>query len=333
MAKKKPIEVMKKSVPIKSDYKNINENKEKTILGKLKTIIIPVVINVLSAVILAFLSYILAINNKQAINEFLNSPLNYNEDFEKGFSFYNNAQKTDICSDTINTFYEKAIFYFSKVINKTQAYYRPYYYRAMCYKELGDKIKNCEYKPFNISENNGNLIVTASENTNSAYFQDYYWASLADSNKTLDLIPNMAEEHYNRGWTYESLNYSNAAIEDFKKAISIYPTYLEAYKSLYFEYIEVNNGDEAVKILKQAKTNDFVIDTIAQYQVLYAKYKSTHKDVKAINVIDIANSKGVNGNELCQRIYSEYIREGNIEEAKIFFLQESKKGYKIKVIK
>ena len=72
-------------------------------------------------------------------------------------------------------------------------------------------------------------------------------SAIQDFNTAIELNPNFAEAYYNRGFAYNNKGDFDTAIKDFDTAIFLNPNYMEAYNNRGFAYNSKGDFDTAIK--------------------------------------------------------------------------------------
>ena len=74
-----------------------------------------------------------------------------------------------------------------------------------------------------------------------------YQQALSDFNKSISLMPNNVNAHYNRGLTYDKIEKYQLAIGDFNKVISLKSDYVDAYNSRGIVYAKLGQYQSAIE--------------------------------------------------------------------------------------
>ena len=75
---------------------------------------------------------------------------------------------------------------------------------------------------------------------------------LADSDKAIELDPNLFEPRFNRGFAHLNLGDFEQAIADFDKAIELNPDFTLAYANRGFAYAELGDVERAIADYEKA---------------------------------------------------------------------------------
>jgi tetratricopeptide (TPR) repeat protein len=88
---------------------------------------------------------------------------------------------------------------------------------------------------------------TAHNNRGVAYYDiKEYEKAISDYNKEIELNPEFADAYYNRGIAYSDIKEYEKAISDYTKAIELNPEYADAYNNRGFAYGNIKEYEKAI---------------------------------------------------------------------------------------
>ena len=100
--------------------------------------------------------------------------------------------------------------------------------------------------------------------------KDYFDAAIKDSNKAIDLKPDLAAAYINRGNAYDDTGEVDAAIRDYNKAIELDPENANTYYNRGLAYRRKDYFDAAIQDFNKAIALD-PEDAQAQHALYRAK--------------------------------------------------------------
>ena len=148
--------------------------------------------------------------------------------------------------------YNKAIEYFTKVIQINPNNFEAYNGRGLAYLYMQNFNSSVENFTKSIQLNPNSPMAYSNRGISYAQLQKYPQA-LADFNKAIQLNPNDFEPYNSRGTTYYILKNYNSAIQDFSKVIQLDPNNADAYHSRGLCYKKLGQVTKAQADLAKAK--------------------------------------------------------------------------------
>jgi tetratricopeptide (TPR) repeat protein len=142
-----------------------------------------------------------------------------------------------------------------------------------------------------------------------------YDKAIEDYNRAITLNPNYVEAYCNRGGTYEKMDQYDKAIEDYNRAITLNPNYIETYYNRGVTYEKMDQYDKAIEDYNRAITlNPNYIEAYYNRGVAYEKMGQYNKAIENYSIVINLNP---NDFEAYNNRGVTYSKSGRYEEALI----------------